>query len=56
MHRTREKDKDNGANHHNSSTTHSRKASTNQPNSSSTDTTREDGRVIPNKQDNINHP
>ncbi len=55
-HRTREKGKDNGVNHLNNRATHSRKASTNQPNSNSKGTTRGDGRVIPNKQDSINHP
>ena len=54
-HKTREKGKDNGVNHLNSSATHSRKASTNHANNTSKATTREDGRVIPNKQDSINH-
>ena len=55
-HRTKEKGIDNGVNHLNNSATHSRKASTNQANSSSKGTTKEGGRVIPNKQDSIKHP
>jgi len=55
-HRTREKGKDNGVNHLSNSATHSSKAGTSQANNRSKGTTREDGRVIPNKQDSINHP